>query len=175
MSLARAIAADPRVLDIIGVVGVPYSWGAGNLVDLQHMDPADPNTWPKGLGGGRGVDCSAVQQWVMLRLGMIDVNSWDNFSEWKDATANTLAMKAFDPIDPSDAQLGDAYFYKGNAKRIYHVTPALGFGLCLHASSGSGARNVNGQHTSRAVQVVHYERAGPFLVAGRLKPHLLKA
>jgi cell wall-associated NlpC family hydrolase len=172
MTLARCFRDYPITRELVEPVGIPYSWGAGNLVDLQRLDPLDPSTWPKGTGGGRGGDCSAWMQWVLLRMGMINEDSWSTFSDWKDATAHTLAMKAFDAIDPDDAKPGDAYFYQGNAKKIYHVTPALGYGLCLHASSGSGARNVNGQYPERALQVVHYRRAGPFRVAGRLKPHL---
>lgn len=171
MTLARCFRDYPITRELVGVVGLPYAWGAGNLVDLQRMDPVDPSTWPKSEKG-QGGDCSALAQWVLLRMGMINENSWASFSDWKDATAHALAMNAFDAIDPKDARPGDMYFYQGNARKIYHVTPALGYGLCIHASSGSGARNVHGQHPERAAQAVHYLRAGPFKVAGRLKPHL---
>ena len=166
MNIGQILNRWPKVSTLLAIVGVNYCWGAGNLKDVQKIQPSVPSTLPKGANGGKGLDCSGLAQWVLWVLGIVDPNAWH------DLTAHDLA-NACDAIDDlNDVQPGDLYFYKnpGNS-RIHHVTPALGGGLCLHASGNS---RTNGDDPSRSVQVVHYSRAGNFIVAGRLKDKFRK-
>ena len=157
-TLGQVLQLHPEIAPLLDVVGMPYSWGAGSLKDAVTLDPLDPLTWPKGLNGGRGGDCSFLAQWTLLRLGVIGP------TQWSDLRALDLA-NACDAIDPAEAGPKDLYFY-GKPGKVWHVTSALGGGLCLHFSGNS---KTNGNNPSKAVQIVHYTRAGDFLVAGRLK------
>jgi cell wall-associated NlpC family hydrolase len=160
MNIGQILNKWSKVATLLTIVGVHYSWGAGDLRDVKQIQPSVPSTLPKGKNGGRGLDCSGLAQWVLWVLGIVDPDAW------VDLSAHDLA-NACDAVDLADVQPGDMYFYKNSGStRIHHVAPALGGGLCLHASGGS---RTNGDDPTRSIQVVHFTRAGKFLVAGRLK------
>jgi cell wall-associated NlpC family hydrolase len=159
-SLAQTIKQYPVVLELLAIVGVRYSYGAGTLPEVKRIDVYDLETLPGGSKGGKGIDCSALAQWGLVVTGGVKDKAWNDLS------AHDLA-NVCEAIDPRDAEPGDMYFYKNaNSSRIHHVTTALGNELCLHAS---GRSSTNGDDPGRTVQVVHYTRGGNFFVAGRLK------
>ena len=159
-TLADCINRWPHVTTLIQVVGALYCWGAGDLRDVRNIVPSVPSTFPKGSKGGQGLDCSGLAQWALWVLGIVKPDAW------VDLSAHDLA-NACDAVEPDEAKPGDLYFYKnkGNS-RIHHVTVALGNGLCLHASGNS---RTTGNKPAKSVQIVHYTRAGNYLVAGTLK------
>lgn len=166
MNIAEILIKWPQVATLLQVVGILYCWGAGDLTDVVKIKPSVPSSFPTGKYGGRGLDCSGLAQWALWVLGVVREDAWNDLSAHDLANACD-GVKDLDAIVP-----GDLYFYKNSGNsRIHHVTVALGGGLCLHASGGS---KTNGDDPGRSVQVVHYTRAGKFLVAGRLKSKFRK-
>lgn len=166
MNLAQILNKYPEVAKLLEVVGTPYCWGAGDLKTVQAIKPSVPSSFPQGWDKasasmkGHGIDCSGLAQWCLWVLGDVRADAW------VDLSAHDLA-NACDAVELSDVLPGDLYFYKYPANdRIHHVTIALGGGLCLHASGDS---KTFGDNPARCVEVKHYSKCGPFLVAGRLK------
>lgn len=125
MRTLRLDILDPKVLDLLRAVGVPYSWGAGR--------PTVAN-WPEGvtgLNGGIGYDCSGFAQAALVRLGLLVEGS-------KDRSAAALFEGAKQLVD-EEAKLGDLAFY--GVRSVSHVTVCLGGGLCIGANGGGSKTN----------------------------------
>lgn len=168
-TLAACIQRWPEVSKLISIVGCPYSFGAGNLTDVKRIQPSRLNTFPTNSKGGKGIDCSAVAQWALWVLGLLAPDAWVKVYGFNDISAHELANQS-DLIKPEDYDKivpGDMYFYQRPGKNIHHVTVALGYGLCLHAS---GTSSTNGDNPYYNVQIVHYTRPKHFKFAARIKP-----
>jgi len=167
-TLAACIERWPEVSKLTLIVGAPYCWGAGDLRDVKNIRPAQPSTFPKGSNGGKGIDCSGLAQWALWILGLLAPDAWVKVYGFNDISAHELANQSdlIKPEDYKDIVPGDMYFYQRPGKNIHHVTVALGYGLCLHAS---GTSSTNGDNPYYNVQIVHYTRPKHFKFAARLK------
>lgn len=150
MSRLRLRLDDPRVIDLLALVGIPYAFGAGEPKHGAGAWPPDP--LPVGHGGGRGFDCSGLAQAALVRLGKLS-------PEAPDRTAATLYGLS-KPIAPEDALIGDLAFY-GQTANVRHVTVCLGGGLCLGANGG-GAKTY-GDNPAAFVKVDRVKYRADFL------------
>lgn len=136
---------DQRVSELLLAWGIPYSWGAGTPKDGGGAWPPDP--LPKGLGGGRGFDCSGFAQAALVRLGLLSRQAQDRTAAalWDTAT----------PIDESEARLGDLAFYGSNG-RISHVAVCLGHGVIMGANGGGSTTNGDNLKAFVQIQPIRY-------------------
>lgn len=134
----RLAVNDARLLDLLGAWGIPYSYGAGTPLDGAHEWPPEP--LPKGIGGGRGFDCSGFVQAALVHLGLLPATA-------PDRAAATL-YQVSSPVTEAE-RLGDMAFY--GVGRISHVMLCLGDGAVLGACGGTPS--TNGTDRAAYVQV----------------------
>jgi cell wall-associated NlpC family hydrolase len=150
---------DELVRALLGWVGVPYCWGAGDLAGAPQVDPTVASSWPRGLHGGRGIDCSGLAQWALWRSGQARP------SAWQDLRARDLHDLCA-PVLEARLRPADLVFYAEAGRPVHHVTVVLGRGQVLHASGDS---RTDGSSPTRAVQVRHLGACGRVVRLGRLE------
>lgn len=124
----RLNLSDQRVVELLELYGVPYSFGAGKPSDAAGDWPPP---LPKGSRGGAGYDCSGFVQVALVHLGLLPVKAPDRCAAALWDAAMVLPIQ--------EARLGDMAFY-GSA-RVSHVMLCLGDGVVMGARGGYSVTN----------------------------------
>lgn len=146
--LVSELLRDPRVQELIGLVGAPYWWGKG--------DPSTP--WPP-----KACDCSGWHQMVLVRLGILSPTE-------PDRTAHSLAMIS-NPIGNRDPKLGDGAYYgkkRDGEVHITHVMTCLGGGWAIGARGGGS--KTKGDNPKAYVDLRKLDYRNDLIVVGEIKP-----
>lgn len=131
---------DERFVELLEWWGTPYSYGAGRPSDALSCWP--PNDPPRGMNGGRGVDCSGAVQIFLVRLGLLAQDAPDRSA----AALYDLGK----PVPDGAEQMGDLAFY-GPPGRVSHVMLVVGPGVVMGARGGD--QTTNGDQPRAFVQL----------------------
>lgn len=143
MLLGDLMSADPRVTELLGLVGISYWWGKG--------DPSTP--FP-----ASAYDCSGLAQGVLVKYGMLK-------STEPDRNAYNLAMIS-DPVTRGQQKFGDLAFYGRNGK-ITHVQVCIG-GPWTIGARGGGSKT-KGNDPKAFVDLKKIDYRSDLVVVGRIK------
>jgi len=139
----RQLLKDPRVVELLSMIGTPYWWGRGT-----------PKTsWP-----AEYYDCSGFAQGALVYLNLLKPTE-------PDRGAYALANESDRVTD--EPKLGDLAFYD---KPVSHVMVCLNKDWVIGATGGGS--HTLGDDANACVKLVPLRYRKDLLVVGRLKKEL---